>query len=130
HLSRHPSFTERDLSSLRRGNLYPLMPVDVRPADPELRHNMLGMTETGSVALIDRDDTDQPESRRGSFGRLAPGFEAQVIDSELWLRRPYLMQRYYGLAREDCFDAHGWFHTGDLVRVDADGFFYFLGRAG
>ncbi|CAJ1495957.1 class I adenylate-forming enzyme family protein [[Mycobacterium] burgundiense] len=130
HLSRHPSFTERDLSSLRRGNLYPLMPVDVRPADPELRHNMLGMTETGSVALIDRDDTDQPESRRGSFGRLAPGFEAQVIDSELWLRGPYLMQRYYGLAREDCFDAHGWFHTGDLVRVDADGFFYFLGRAG
>lgn len=131
HLTRHPSFAERDLSFLRRGNLYPIMAPDVRPSDPELRHNMLGMTEAGSVLLIDGDESDQPEYRRGSFGRPAPGFETMVLDTgELCIRGPYVMQSYYGRSREECFDADGWFHTGDLVRVDEDGYFYYLSRAG
>ena len=131
HLPRHPGFADRDLSSLRRGNLYPVMAPDARPADPELRHNMLGMTEAGGVLLIDGDESDQPEHRRGSFGRPAPGFETKVLDTgELCIRGPYVMQGYYGRAWEDCFDADGWFHTGDLVRVDADGYFYYLARAG
>ncbi|MED5812027.1 class I adenylate-forming enzyme family protein [Mycolicibacterium sp. 050232] len=130
HLSSHPSYPGRQFAA-RRGNLYPVMAADCRPADPELRHNMLGMTETGSVVLIDPDDGDQPEQRRGSYGRPARGFETKVLASgELCVRGPYLMQGYYGRNREDCFDADGWFHTGDLVRVDDDGYFYFLGRAG
>jgi acyl-CoA synthetase (AMP-forming)/AMP-acid ligase II len=127
-LPEHPSFAGRDLSSMRRGNLYPIMAADARPADPELRHNMLGMTEAGSVVLIDGDETDQPESRRGSFGKPAPGFETRIVDGELCIRGPYVMQRYYKRSREECFDPDGWFHTGDLVRVDTDGFVYFTGR--
>ena len=137
HLARHPSFGDRDLSSIRRGNLYPIMAPDVRPADPELRHNMLGMTEAGSVLLLSGDETDQPEHRRGSFGRPAPGFDRSSTRmpapgevGELWIRGPFVMQGYYRRSREECFDADGWFHTGDLVRTDADGFFYFLGRRG
>lgn len=142
HLADHPSFAERDLSSMRRGNLYPIMSPDSRPADPELRHNMLGMTEAGSVVLISADESDQPARRRGSFGKPAPGFETMIVNpdtrdsvaigevGELCIRGPYVMQGYYKRSREECFDADGWFHTGDLVRTDADGFFYFVGRRG
>nr|VTO98566.1 Long-chain-fatty-acid--CoA ligase [Mycobacterium riyadhense] len=128
HLANHPSFTERDLSSTRRGNLYPIMAPDVRPADPELRHNMLGMTEAGSVVLISEDESDQPAGRRGSYGRPAPGFETRIVDGELYIRGPFVMQHYYKRSREECFDADGWFHTGDLVRADGEGFMYFVGR--
>ncbi len=130
HLAGHPSLPDRDLSSMRRGNLYPIMAPEVRPADPELRHNMLGMTEAGSVVTISEDESDQPEHRRGSFGKPAPGFETKIVDGELCIRGPFVMQRYYKRSREECFDADGWFHTGDLVRTDADGFVYFIGRRG
>ncbi|MGA8543808.1 MAG: class I adenylate-forming enzyme family protein [Mycobacterium sp.] len=142
HLARHPSFDNRDLSSMRRGNLYPIMAPETRPADPELRHNMLGLTEAGSVVLISGDDSDQPEHRRGSFGKPAPGLETKVVDpetgtlvddgalGELCIRGPCLMQRYYKRSREECFDADGWFHTGDLVATDRDGFFYYIRRQG
>ena len=131
HLARHPSIGTRDLSSMRRGNLYPIMAPDARPADPELRHNMLGMTEAGSVVLLSGDESDQPEHRRGSFGLPAPGFETKIDEQgELCIRGPYVMQRYYKRSREECFDADGWFHSGDLVRIDADGYHYFLGRRG
>lgn len=142
HLPEDPSFAGRDLRSIRRGNLYPILPKAARPADPELRHAMLGMTETGSVCLVSEDESDQPEHRRGSFGRPAPGFEARVVDpdtqgvcgagetGELWLRGPFLMEGYYGRERWETFDAEGWYRTGDLVHVDDDGFFYFQGRRG
>jgi acyl-CoA synthetase (AMP-forming)/AMP-acid ligase II len=142
HLADDPSYAHRDLSSIRRGNLYPIMPSDVRPAEPELRHNMLGMTETGSVCLVSADESEQPEHRRGSFGQPAPGFEARVVDpnlaticgprhlGELHLRGPFLMEGYYGRERHETFDPDGWYPTGDLVIVDDDGFVYFRGRRG
>lgn len=132
HLARHPSLGDRDLSSMRRGNLYPIMAPDTRPADPELRHNMLGMTEAGGTYLMSSDESDQPEAQRGSYGKPAPGFDTRVAepDGELCIRGPYVMQRYHRRSREQCFDADGWLHTGDLVRIDAEGFFHYLGRKG
>jgi acyl-CoA synthetase (AMP-forming)/AMP-acid ligase II len=141
NVAQDPTFASRDLSSIRRGNLFPIMPSDVRPVDPERRHNMLGMTETGSVCLASDDESEQPESRRGSFGRAAPGFDAGAFDpeddtlcapsqvGELRFRGPFLMDGYLGRERHETFDAENWYHTGDLVSVDDDGFFYFLGRS-
>lgn len=140
-LTEHPSYPRRTFTATR-GNLYPIMAAHSRPADPELRHGMLGMTEAGSVVLLSADETDQPAHRRGSFGQPAPGFEVLIVDpetsvpvdvgeiGELWLRGPHLMEHYYGHRREDCFDADGWWHSGDLVRADSDGFVYFVARAG
>jgi acyl-CoA synthetase (AMP-forming)/AMP-acid ligase II len=141
HLPDDPTFPERDLSSIRRGNLWPIMPAAVRPADPELRHGMLGMTEAGSVCLASEDESDQPEHRRGSFGTPVPGFEAEVHDGggvpvcgrgevgELWFRGPFLMEGYDGREWHEVVDVDGWFCTGDLVSVDGDGLFYFHGRS-
>jgi acyl-CoA synthetase (AMP-forming)/AMP-acid ligase II len=141
-LAKDPSFPQRDLRSIRRGNLWPIMPPGVRAADPELRHNMLGMTEAGSVCLASDDEGDQPEHRRGSFGKPVPGFEARVVDpdserdcapgetGELWFRGPFLMEGYYGRERHETFTPDGWYRTGDLFHVDAEGFFYFHGRRG
>jgi acyl-CoA synthetase (AMP-forming)/AMP-acid ligase II len=140
HLADDPTFPQRDLSSIRRGNLYPIMSPEVSPHDPELRHAMLGMTEAGSVCLVSEDEGDQPEHRRGSFGRPAPGFEVSVVDpdtglacerdalGELYLRGPFMMEGYYGREWHEAFDEDGWYHTGDLVVVDRDGFVYFKGR--
>jgi acyl-CoA synthetase (AMP-forming)/AMP-acid ligase II len=137
-----PSFHQRDLTSIKRGNLYPIMADAVRPTDPGLRHNMLGMTETGSVCLASDDESEQPEHRRGSFGRPVTDIEAKVVDSEsgavtgfgeigeLCLRGPALMEGYWGKERHETFDRDGWFHSGDLFRIDEDGFFYFEGRRG
>jgi acyl-CoA synthetase (AMP-forming)/AMP-acid ligase II len=139
-LAADPSFASRDFSSIRSGNLYGIMPDGIRPRDPELRHNMLGTTETGSVCLMDPDESDQPEHRRGSFGRPVPELEARIVDpetlvdqqtyepGELWLRGPLLMEGYYGRERSTTFTTDEWYRTGDWFDRDEDGLFYFLGR--
>jgi acyl-CoA synthetase (AMP-forming)/AMP-acid ligase II len=137
-----PSFPQRDFSYVRRGNLYALLAEDVRPVDIELRHNMLGLTELGSVALMSEDESDQPERYRGSFGRVVPELEARVVDfdtgrdsapgelGELWFRGPLMMEGYYGRERYDVFTPDGWFRTGDVFTTDDEGYFYFKGRRG
>ena len=126
-----PTFAARDFSSIRSGNLYAIMPEPIRPRDAELRHNMLGMTEAGSVCLMDPDESDQPEHRRGSFGRPVPELEARIVDpetlvecgtgelGELWLRGPVFMEGYYGRERWTTFTPDEWYRTGDLFSRDA-----------
>ncbi|UCE84956.1 MAG: long-chain fatty acid--CoA ligase, partial [Deltaproteobacteria bacterium] len=141
-MAEHPSFAKRDLSALRSGNLYDVLPENVRPADPELRSNALGMTETGGPHTIDRMDVDLPETLRGSFGRSVPGLEHKILDSEtrealppgregeICARGYSLMQGLYKLEREDVFDRDGFYHTGDVGYFDDDGFLFFKGRLG
>jgi acyl-CoA synthetase (AMP-forming)/AMP-acid ligase II len=138
----HPSFRQRDLSSVRAGNLYSILPEPVRPSDPELRSNSLGMTETCGPHTIDRMDVDLPERLRGSFGRAVPGLEHKIVDpatgealppgapGEICVRGYSVMQGLHKVEREETFDRDGFYHTGDAGYFDASGVLFFQGRLG
>jgi acyl-CoA synthetase (AMP-forming)/AMP-acid ligase II len=142
HLTKDPSYPHRDFSSARRGNMPAIMSPDVRPDDTELRHNMLGMTETASVYLTHEDMGPLPEQLRGSFGKPTPNFELRIVDpvtnaevpvggvGEIRLRGPYVMDGYLGKERHDVFDPDGWYHTGDLAAANEDGYIFYKGRLG
>ena len=53
---------------------------------------------------------------------------AAGVEGEICVRGPTLFSHYYGLEPAECFDAEGFFHTGDLGRLDGDGALHFLGR--
>jgi acyl-CoA synthetase (AMP-forming)/AMP-acid ligase II len=145
-LVNHPSFAQRDLSSIRGGNIYPLLPPGVCPADPELRSNSLGMTETCGPHCIDRMDVELPEHMRGSFGRALDGVEVRIVDpdsgvrsgvrlpvgvdGEVCVRGYNVMQGLYKVAREDCFDVDGFYRTGDSGHLNEDGVLFFKARLG
>ncbi len=141
-MAEHPSFPTRDLSRLRAGNLFQILPEPLRPADRELRHNSLGMTETCGPHTFSDMSVDLPEELRGSFGKAVPGVEHRIVDpetgeplppgasGEICVRGYSLMQGLYKVEREDSFDAEGFYHTGDLGRFDAEGNLFFQGRGG
>jgi acyl-CoA synthetase (AMP-forming)/AMP-acid ligase II len=140
-LAADPTFENRDLSSIRRGGLYPILAPEARPRDFDLRHIVYGMTEVGG-ALTGGDERDLPEHQRGAMGSILPGFEVKLLDpesgqpcgrgevGELWIRGPFVMEGYYGKPRSEVFEGDGWWRSGDLGTFDADGFFYFKGRLG
>lgn len=141
-LAADPSFAGRDLSSLRYGNLYPIMPPEARLRDPGLRFVGYGLTEGGSAVTSTPHEDELPEQLRGCNGPFAPGYEARIVNTEtgkdqpagelgeLYLRGPFMMEGYYGKPRSAAFDSDGWYHTGDLGRIDSNGYFFLSGRLG
>ena len=141
-MAEDPSFARRDLSSIRTGNLYELLPEEARPADPELRHGSLGMTETCGPHSFGDMGVDLPEKLRGSFGRAVPGVTHRIIDpetgdalgtgefGEIEVRGYNLMQGLYKEEREAVFTPDGYYRTGDGGHIDADGHLFFRGRLG
>jgi len=85
-----------------------------------------GMTETATVATVNTPDA----FRLGSVGKPIPHMEAKLAeDGELLLRGPNIFKGYYK-NEEATADAlvDGWLHTGDLGKIDDDGFVYIIGR--
>ena len=85
-----------------------------------------GMTETATIATVNTPD----EFRLGSVGKPIPGTEAKVAeDGELLLRGPNIFKGYYknDEATGDTL-VNGWLHTGDLGKIDEDGYVYIVGR--
>ena len=138
----HPTFAERDLSSIRGGSYAALLPQD-QQADAEVpRANSLGMTETLGPHTFDSKDHALPPEKEGSFGLSVPGVEHKIVDpvtledapigqsGELWLRGYSLMLGLHKRERSEVFTPDGWYRTGDGGYFDEDGHFYFTGRLG
>ena len=138
-IAAHPNFAAADLSALSDGSLPAVLPPERRPG-PGVRANIFGMTETCGPYSGSRLDQDLPESKRGSCGRLFDGIEVRIVDpetglpssigdaGEIRLRGPNLMVGLCGRLREQTFDADGFYPTGDLGVLDADGYLWYRGR--
>jgi acyl-CoA synthetase (AMP-forming)/AMP-acid ligase II len=86
-----------------------------------------GATETGSASVLSHADVLR---KPGSVGVAPPGGELRIADDgELLVRSPYLMSEYFGDAEATRAALRdGWFHTGDLGALDAEGYLAIVGR--
>jgi len=139
-LANHPSWRDRDLSSIRSGAATALpAPGDREPPGP--RATSLGMSETLGPHTFE-EDVPLPPDKEGSFGRPVPGLEHRVVDpetlddvppgqvGEVWVRGYSVMLGLHKRERADTFTADGWYRTGDAGHFDADGHLFFAGRLG
>jgi acyl-CoA synthetase (AMP-forming)/AMP-acid ligase II len=138
-LAAHPGFDDADLSSLGDGSLGAVLPADRRPA-PGARANLFGMTESFGPYCGDRADVDMPADKWGSCGRPFEGVEVRIVDpetgehlppgeqGEIWLRGPNILRGMCGRDRSTVFTRDGHHRTGDLGRLDADGYLWYAGR--
>jgi fatty-acyl-CoA synthase len=100
-----------------------------------------GMTETSPVSTMTRS-VDTMAQRTESVGRTMPHLESQVVDpmtgevmqrgeiGELCTRGYSVMKGYWNQPDKtaEAIDAEGWMHTGDLARMDGDGYIVIEGR--
>ena len=98
-----------------------------------------GSTEGGNFVTV--SSADDERARPGTIGRPLLGFDVAILgdddrilppgqEGELGLRGPSTILGYWRLP--DATEAtlrHGWLHTGDVMRLDTDGFLYFVDRA-
>ena len=142
-LAKSPLVDEYDLSSMRRivCGAAPLGAELTEEAAARMDCSIIqayGMTELSPLSHANPPAGDKP----GSSGVNAPNTESRVIGSdgrdlgaeevgELLVRGPQVMKGYLNNpdATAACIDREGWLATGDIVRIDADGYLFVVDRA-
>jgi long-chain acyl-CoA synthetase len=141
----HPDFSRRDLSSLRN------VGYGGAPAAPELVRaieewfpgrtpsNGYGLTETSSVTTMNAGVDYQ--RRPDSVGVPVPVCDVKAVDptgrplpageiGELWVKGPNVVKGYWNKPTDtEATFTDGWLHSGDLGRIDDEGFVYIVDRA-
>lgn len=92
-----------------------------------------GLTEYSPVVSVNGVDRDH---KIGSVGRPLQYVEVKIYqpdsegNGELWVKGPSIMNGYYKMpeASKEMVDDSGWLHTGDIVRIDEEGYIYITGR--
>ncbi len=136
-----------DLAPLRfvRSITAPLSPVQARRFTEKFGVTVLngyGQAEIGEVIGWTANDAREHPEKIGAIGRPHPGVAIKVLDDagataatdgvgRLLVRPPSMAAGYAdGAALADRIDSEGFVDTGDLARVDADGFVWIEGRVG
>ncbi|HEY3280382.1 MAG TPA: long-chain fatty acid--CoA ligase [Gemmatimonadales bacterium] len=132
----HPRARSFDLSSVKRcvSGAAPL-PVDILKRFEELTGAIIcegfGLSETSPVT---HSNPLQGRRKPGSIGVPLPDTDAKIVDvegeaGELAIRGPQVMRGYWNKPDETAaMIRDGWLYTGDLARVDDDGYHYIVGR--
>jgi acyl-CoA synthetase (AMP-forming)/AMP-acid ligase II len=139
-MAEHASAARRDLSSVRKvefnGALAKLVPLE---RDEWGAHGSYGTTETFTLATA-WPARAAPALRHGSHGPPLHGSEVRIVapeggpelangePGEIALRGPTLMLGYWKTPRAECFDAEGFYRTGDAGWLDAEGHLHWRGR--
>ncbi len=143
----HPTFAERDLSSLRTGIMAgSLCPIEVMKKVVDqmgIRDITIAYGQTEASPVITQTvPEDSLERKVSTVGRLHAEVEAKIIDpatgdilppgvqGELCTRGYLVMKGYYNMPEETgkAIDHEGWLHTGDLATVDEEGYYRITGR--
>jgi long-chain acyl-CoA synthetase len=142
----HKDVAKYDLKSVKAciSGSAPL-PMDIQEKFGQITGGRLvegfGMTESSPVTHC---NPVYGTRKAGSVGIPVPGTEAKIIDletgaalplngenqGEICVRGPQVMKGYYNRPEEtaETIDAEGWLHTGDIARVDSDGYFFIVDR--
>ena len=144
-LVKHPLVAKYDLSSVRLvfSGAAPLGEDMARELSRQARlPRGAGLRDDGGEPRHPLSPTSREPKKPGSAGKVVPNTEVKLVDvvsgeavaqgaeGELWIRGPQIMKGYLGRPEEtaDCLDGEGWYHTGDVGYVDADGFFFIVDR--
>ena len=129
-LIEHPRWQQADLSSLRFVNsgsqIVPRPLIEAFHARGVPVAQVYGATETGPVTLVLRPG--EALAHVGSVGKPALNVQLRLVDGEVQVRAPNLARGYHRRPNDEAF-ADGWFRSGDLARVDVDGYYEIVGRA-